>query len=100
MSLSKEQYETLDKFIADKTPCTDDSLAISNNDLINGKQIYDEMKANMVDGEAEYTIFGEDGMGYTCYALYRPANSEKIYLIVVWIQGLRMWMEIKDNTWF
>lgn len=70
----------LDEFIA-KTPPTDDlgQFKISGRDLYDGKKLYNKMKN---DPEPNYETFGSNGMGYTCFGIYK-SDDKNMYIIVI-----------------
>ena len=67
--------EKLDEFISKTNPTkTVEEFYISIADLIDGKDVYNKMRAS---SRPSYEIFGGDG--YSSYALYK-SSTEKIYL--------------------
>jgi len=95
MSLIEEQYNELEDFIQ-KTESENYINAISHYDLENGKNIYNLMKT---EKGPKYEIFGSDGCGYHCYALYK-ARNDNIYFIYVSIQTLKNWKLIESESFF
>lgn len=73
-------YEYLDTFIENNQP-TDGiyRMSISHKDLVSGKKLYNKMKN---DPKIHYEIFGYNGMGYTCFSLYKNKENQ-IYLIKI-----------------
>jgi len=76
----EKMYEYLDTFIENNQP-TDGiyGMSISHKDLVSGKELYNEMKN---DPKIHYEIFGSNGMGYTCFSLYKNKENQ-IYLIKI-----------------
>ena len=76
----QKMYDYLHEFIS-KTPPTNgiSRFQISDRNLYDGKQLYNTMKN---DPEPNYEIFGSNGMGYTCFGLYK-SNDKNIYIIVI-----------------
>ena len=72
-------YDYLDNFIAKNKNCNDLFGSITSRDLIYGKKIYNEMKKTIFKNPS-YKIFGGNGWGTSCYALYK-SKEEIIYLI-------------------
>lgn len=74
------KFTLLDEFIA-KTPPSDNlnQFQISCRDLHNGKKLYNQMKNGP---EPNYEIFGSNGMGYTCFGLFK-SNDKNMYVIVI-----------------
>lgn len=87
IKLTEQQEELLENFIANnnnnKKP-EDILKSISVRDIANGIKDYIDLKKENVN--YNYVKFGENGMGYTCYALYKSKNRN-IYLIVISIQN-------------
>jgi hypothetical protein len=79
-NLKTYRYVLLDEFIA-KTPPSDklNQFKISCRDLYNGKKLYNQMKNGP---EPNYEIFGSNGMGYTCFGLFK-SNDKNMYVIVI-----------------
>ena len=79
----------LEKFISETDPTkTVGEFYISIADLIDGKEVYNKMRAIR---EPSYEIFGSDG--YSSYALYK-SSSEKIYLCEIDCQTPSKYIEI------
>lgn len=79
----------LDKFINKTNPTkTVGEFYISISDLIDGKEVYNKMRAS---SRPSYEIFGSDG--YSSYALYR-STAEKIYLCEIDCQTPSKYIEI------
>ena len=79
----------LDKFISETKPVkTVGDFYISIADLIDGKEVYNKMRARQGPG---YNIFGSDG--YSSYALYK-SSEEKIYLCEIDCQRPSKYIEI------
>jgi len=79
----------LDEFINKTNPTkTVGDFYISIADLIDGKEVYNKMRAR---SGASYEIFGGDG--YSSYSLYR-SSAEKIYLCEVDCQTPSKYIEI------
>jgi hypothetical protein len=70
------------------------NFSISYRDIYDGVECYKRMKE--IDGP-QYEIFGSNGMGYTCYSLYKSPEN-KIYLIEVSFQTPISFMELEDDT--
>jgi hypothetical protein len=79
-NLKTYKFKLLDEFIA-KTPPSDNlnQFKISCRDLYNGKKLYNQMKDNP---NPNYEIFGSNGMGYTCFGLFK-SNDKNMYVIVI-----------------
>lgn len=79
-SVKTYEFKLLDEFIA-KTPPTEGirQFQISCKDLYYGKKLYNQMKDNP---EPNYEIFGSNGMGYTCFGLFKSADKN-MYVIVI-----------------
>ena len=81
--------EKMDKFISETNPTkTVGEFYISIADLIEGKGVYNKMRAR---SGTSYEIFGGDG--YSSYALYR-SSAEKIYLCEIDCQKPSKYIEI------
>jgi hypothetical protein len=79
----------LDEFITKTNPTkTVGDFYISIADLIDGKEVYNKMRAR---SGASYEIFGGDG--YSSYALYR-SSAAKIYLCEIDCQNPSKYIEI------
>ena len=79
----------LDKFISETNPTkTVGEFYISIADLIDGKEVYNKMRARR---GPSYEIFGGDG--YSSYALYK-SSAEKIYLSEIDCQTPSKYIEI------
>ena len=79
----------LDKFISETNPTkTVGEFYISIADLIDGKEVYNKMRAS---SRPSYEIFGGDG--YSSYALYK-SSAEKIYLCEIYCQTPSKYIEI------
>jgi hypothetical protein len=79
-NLKTYEFKLLDEFIA-KTPPSDNlnQFKISCRDLYNGKKLYNQMKDNP---NPNYEFFGSNGMGYTCFGLFK-SNDKNMYIIVI-----------------
>jgi len=64
------------------------SVYISIADLIDGKEVYNKMRAS---SRSSYNIFGSDG--YSSYALFK-SSAEKIYLCEIDCQTPSKYIEI------
>jgi len=81
--------EKLDKFMSETKPTkTVGEFYISIADLIDGKEVYNKMRAS---SRPNYEIFGSDG--YSSYSLYK-SSSEKIYLCEIDCQRPSKYIEI------
>jgi hypothetical protein len=79
----------LEKFISESNPTkTVGDFYISIADLIDGKEVYNKMRAS---SRPNYEIFGSDG--YSSYALYK-SSAEKIYLCEIDCQTPSKYIEI------
>jgi hypothetical protein len=79
----------LDEFISKTNPAkTVEDFYISNADLIDGKDVYNKMRAT---SRPSYEIFGSDG--YSSYSLYM-SSAEKIYLCEIDCQNPSKYIEI------
>lgn len=79
----------MDNFISKTNPTkTVGEFYISIADLIDGKEVYNKMRAR---SGPSYEIFGSDG--YSSYALYR-SSAEKIYLCEIDCQTPSKYIEI------
>jgi hypothetical protein len=79
----------LDEFISKTNPTkTVGEFYISIADLINGKDVYNKMRASSMPS---YEIFGGDG--YSSYSLYK-SSAEKIYLCEIDCQRPSKYIEI------
>jgi len=79
----------LDEFINKTNPTrTVGEFYISIADLIDGKEVYNKMRATRVPS---YNIFGGDG--YSSYSLYK-SSAEKIYLCEIDCQRPSKYIEI------
>ena len=79
-NLNTYEFKLLDEFIS-KTQPTEGicQFQISGKDLYDGKKLYNQMKD---DPEPNYEIFGSNGMGYTCFGLFK-SNDKNMYIIVI-----------------
>ena len=81
----------LDEFISKTNPTkTVGEFYISIADLIDGKEVYNKMRASSMPS---YEIFGGDG--YSSYALYR-SSAEKMYLCEIDCQNPSKYIEISS----
>lgn len=81
----------LDDFISKTKPVeTVGEFYISIADLIDGKEVYNKMRA--IQGPS-YKIFGSDG--YSSYSLYK-STAEKIYLCEIDCQTPAKYIEITN----
>jgi len=79
----------LDEFISETKPVeTVGEFYISIADLIDGKEVYNKMRAS---SSPSYNIFGGDG--YSSYSLYK-SSAEKIYLCEIDCQTPSKYIEI------
>ena len=79
----------LDKFISETKPAeTVGEFYISIADLIDGKEVFIEMRAS---SRPSYKIFGSDG--YSSYSLYK-SSAEKMYLCEIDCQNPSKYIEI------
>ena len=79
----------LDNFISETNPTkTVEEFYISIADLIDGKEVYNKMRARQ---GPSYEIFGGDG--YCSYALYKT-NYNRIYLCEIDCQKPSKYIEI------
>ena len=79
----------LDDFISKTKPVeTIGEFYISIADLIDGKEVYNKMRAK---SGPSYNIFGSDG--YSSYSLYK-SSAEKIYLCEIDCQSPSKYIEI------
>ena len=79
----------MNEFISKTNPTkTVGEFYISIADLIDGKEVYNKMRAK---GGPSYEIFGSDG--YSSYALYK-SSAEKIYLCEIDCQTPSKYIEI------
>ena len=83
----------LDEFINKTKPTkTVEEFYISIADLIDGKEVYNKMRAK---SGPSYEIFGSDG--YSSYALYN-SSAEKIYLCEIDCQTPSKYIEITSAS--
>jgi hypothetical protein len=83
----------LDEFISKTKPTkTVEEFYISIADLIDGKEVYNKMRAK---SGPSYNIFGSDG--YSSYALYK-SSAEKIYLCEIDCQTPSKYIEITSAS--
>ena len=83
----------LDKFISETKPVkTVGEFYISIADLIDGKEVYNKMRARR---GPSYEIFGGDG--YSSYALYNT-NYHRIYLCEIDSQTPSKYIEITSAS--
>lgn len=79
----------LEKFISETKPVeTVGEFYISIADLLDGKEVYNKMRAS---SRPSYNIFGGDG--YSSYSLYK-SSAEKIYLCEIDCQTPSKYIEI------
>lgn len=98
MDLSEEQIMELETFISANQPSTEDQRGgISNNDLHNGYQIYNELKLKTA---SYYKKFGGNAYGYTGYGLYKSMQNEKIYMIESYLQTLTHYVIVDNEDYF
>ena len=98
MDLSEEQIMELNNFIAKNQPSTIDNRGgISNYDLHNGYQIYNELKLKTT---SYYKKFGGNAFGYTGYGLYKSIQNEKIYMIESYLQTLTHYVIVDNEDYF
>ena len=90
--------EKLEVYMANHDPLNNHQyLAMSYMDIENGKNTFINLKQNNV--EQPYIIFGSNGSGYQCFALYKALNN-KIYLFVVIMQDIESYELIENEEWF
>ena len=83
----------LDEFISKTNPTkTVEDFYISIADLIDGKEVYNKMRAS---SRPNYEIFGSDG--YSSYSLYK-SSAEKIYLCEIDCQKPSKYIEITSAS--
>uniref|UniRef100_A0A6C0L7M4 Uncharacterized protein n=1 Tax=viral metagenome TaxID=1070528 RepID=A0A6C0L7M4_9ZZZZ len=83
----------MDEFINKTKPVeTVGEFYISIADLIDGKEVYNKMRASKSPG---YEIFGGDG--YSSYSLYK-SSAEKIYLCEIDCQRPSKYIEITNAS--
>lgn len=83
----------LEKFISETNPTkTVGEFYISIADLIDGKEVYNKMRAS---SRPSYEIFGSDG--YSSYSLYK-SSAEKIYLFEIDCQNPSKYIEILNGN--
>ncbi len=83
----------LEKFISETDPTkTVGEFYISIADLIDGKEVYNKMRAS---SRPSYEIFGSDG--YSSYSLYK-SSAEKIYLFEIDCQTPSKYIEILNGN--
>ena len=84
MSLTPENLILLNEFIEKNTPVDPDDIlgSINYGNLRQGREIYKLIRENEpIDGTIrDFIIFGEEGMGYTSYSLYK-SPEDKIYCV-------------------
>jgi hypothetical protein len=73
-------------------------LSMKISDIEKGKQTYKKLKENNTIKET-YIIFGSNGGGYQCFALYKALNNN-IYLFVVKMQDIESYELIENEEWF
>jgi hypothetical protein len=79
----------MDEFISKTNPTKSvGEFYISIADLIDGKEVYNKMRAS---SRPSYEIFGSDG--YSSYSLYK-SSAEKIYLFEIDCQNPSKYIEI------
>jgi hypothetical protein len=83
-----------DTFIKNNIESDDIFCRISTRDLKNGKGIYKEMQNSL---NTRYYIFGQNGQGNTCFALYK-SNEQIIYLIHIKIQSITDYTIINEKN--
>ena len=84
MSLSPESLILLNEFIEKNSPVDPEQIlgCINYGNLREGREIYKLMRENEpINGIIrDFIIFGEEGMGYTSYSLYK-SPEDKIYCV-------------------
>jgi hypothetical protein len=98
-TLSQEKITYLEDFIKKTVPRKSGDILsnVSIGDVICGLDIYKKMKDGEID--TKYYKFGENGMGYTVYSLYKSISG-KIYLIHVDMQTPYAYAVIENETEF
>jgi hypothetical protein len=96
MDNNQEIYDSLDNFIANNSPVNKINDAISIIDLHSGKELYNKIKNTY---KPHYEIFGSNGMGYTCFSIYKNIE-DTIYLFVINIQTPIYYIKIENETFF
>jgi hypothetical protein len=98
-TLSQEKITYLEDFIEKTVPRKSGDILsnVSNGDVICGLDTYKKMKNGDID--TKYYKFGENGMGYTVYSLYK-SKSSKIYLIHVDMQTPYAYAVIENEKEF
>jgi hypothetical protein len=93
--LSQNKIDFLEKFILknEKNECIN-CLSIQNG--LNGIEMYKQI---LQDPPSTYKIFGETGMGYTCYSIYK-SHDNIIYFICVNMQTPEYCCKINNINFF
>jgi hypothetical protein len=90
--------EKLEEYISNHEPLKNHQyLAMNYRDIENGKNTFTSLLQNNV--EQQYIIFGSNGWGYQCFALYKAQNNN-IYLFVVIMQDIETYELIENVEWF
>jgi len=104
MSISKNEFDILEEFIATHEPKPNASFIfkyarMTVGDVERGKELYKKIKTKI---EPFYEIIRNTELsfsGYTSFALYKAVNR-KIYLLSVNFQELETCIQIDDEKWF
>jgi hypothetical protein len=99
LKLSQEQIDKLEEFIRTNQPRTSENILanITIRDIDNGIELYRQLKSGAI--EKNYIKFGENGWGFTVYALYKSI-SNKIYVIQVSMQTPTCYAIIENENEF
>jgi len=90
--------EQLEEYIINNEPLDEHIyLAMKMCDIENGKKTFISLKQNKLT--QAYIIFGSNGGGIQCFALYKALNN-KIYLFVVKMQDIETYQLIENEEWF
>lgn len=100
-TMSKTAFQILDEYIsvnpAKSASEYKESLEVSVRDMEYGKKLYGEI---VKQNSAVAQVFGSNCMGMHAYGMYKPANSQKVYVYDAWIQDLQSYCEIENDSWF
>ena len=96
-----EEKANLEQYIANNTPLLENEhkyLGINIQDAIRGKEIYNNMKNDLII--TNYFIFGSNGGGQTSFTLYKSLTTNNIYIFVFKYDDIHSYELIENEDWF
>ena len=96
--LSEELIQIVEEFIAENEPTKHNDIkgGISCNDLLCGKDMYNQIK---LKNSPDLEKFGSNALGYTCYSWYNSVSGQ-IYVFNIYMGALMSYVKIDNEAWF